>query len=314
MKNRKINFQYTACRYSFSKNLSRLQRIGTIFGYALWVCLHKRRALAQNKIQTQLNLSPSNALDIAYNSFLHAGRSFSEILVTRAVDHRFMNSRVRLLNPKNIHTMTSIPRPIIATTAHLGAWELMAGILRISFQGRRSQIIVKGLKNKKFQKALTALRQIGAVEIIQSKNAASQVLPALRRDNGVSAFLVDHHTRRSKAMFLPFLSEPATVNFGPALLALRSNALVWPIFMVRSHPGHFNLHSFPALDTATLQGTLRDKLKTIVSFYTLAVEKMVRSYPEQWFWMHNRWRSQPRGEEIVDPSLYQVKKEQLINP
>ena len=295
-----------------AENLTRIQKVGALCGYLLWICLPKRRALAQHAVQARMNKSPDQARRIAYNSFLHTGRSFVEITANRNVDHRFMSSRVRIADPSNFKSLCAASRPIVATTAHLGAWELLAGILRLRFHERRAQIIVKSLKNESLQSGLTLLRKIGRVEIVHSKNAATQVLPALRQDKGVSAFLVDHNTKRNQALFLPFLSAPATVNFGPALMAIRSQALVWPIFLIRNSPGHFVLHSHPALDTATLHGSLRHKLNTVVCFYTQAVEHMVRAYPDQWFWLHKRWKSRPRGEEIVEPKKYTVHRENLM--
>ncbi|MFP4034020.1 MAG: lysophospholipid acyltransferase family protein [Desulfovermiculus sp.] len=307
-----LPFQFIVSLSPLAENLPRTQRAGAVFGQFLWTCLPKRRALAQEAVRVQLDKDPGQARRIAYHSFLHTGRSFAEVTASRNVDHRFMASRVTIADPTNFHALTASSRPIVATTGHLGAWELMAGILRWAFQDRRAQIIVKSLKNEAFQSGLALLRKVGPVEIVHSKNAASQVLPALRQHNGISAFLVDHNTRRSKALFLPFLSAPASVNFGPALIALRAKALVWPIFLLRNGPGQFILRSSPALDTTTLQGTLQDKLKTVVSFYTLSVEHMVRSYPEQWFWMHKRWKSRPKGEKIVDPRLHKIGRENLF--
>ena len=307
-----LPFQCLVSLSPLAKELIPIQKAGTAFGNMLWHCLPKRRALAQDSIQSRLHLDPARARDVAYQSFLHTGKSFFEVVASRNVDHRFVQSRVCIQNAENFYKMTTISRPIVATTAHLGAWELMVGILRVAFQGRRAQIIVKSLKNESFQSGLALLRQIGPVEIIHSKNAAKQVLPALRQDRGISAFLVDHNTKRSKALFLPFLTFPATINFGPALLALRAKALVWPIFMLRNGLGQFTLYSYPALDTTTLQGTLQTRIKTVVSFYSQAVEDMVRMYPEQWFWLHKRWKSRPKDEEIVDPRSYPVQADNLM--
>jgi KDO2-lipid IV(A) lauroyltransferase len=82
--------------------------------------------------------------------------------------------------------------------------------------------------------------------------------------------------------------------------------------MLRSGPGRFTLCSYPALDTASLEGTLQTKIKTVVNFYTQAVEDMVRPHPEQWFWLHKRWKSRPRGEKIVDPAAYPVLQSCLV--
>ena len=90
------------------------------------------------------------------------------------------------------------------------------------------------------------------------------------------------------------------MNAGPALLAVRSGAVVWPCFLVREPDGEgraryaFELH--PPLDTTGLEGSREEKIRRTAMFYTEAVEATVRAHPEQWFWMHRRWKTRPPGE------------------
>ena len=108
------------------------------------------------------------------------------------------------------------------------------------------------------------------------------------------AFLVDHNTSRDEAIFLPFLGEEAAVNRGPALIAVRSNALVCPIFLLRDKDKYVLCMEEP-LDPLELQGTSEEKIEAVTRFYTAAVERIVRRAPEQWFWMHNRWKTKKRA-------------------
>jgi KDO2-lipid IV(A) lauroyltransferase len=110
----------------------------------------------------------------------------------------------------------------------------------------------------------------------------------------MTAFLVDHNCSREEAVFLPFLGKTAAVNMGPALLALRSKALVLPVFLLREEGMQYRFQVGEALDTATLTGTREEKIRAIARFYTRAVEHMVHERPEQWFWMHKRWKTRPR--------------------
>jgi KDO2-lipid IV(A) lauroyltransferase len=142
---------------------------------------------------------------------------------------------------------------------------------------------------------MTHFRQRDNVEIVSQNNAAPRVRSNLS-NKGISAFLVDHNCSRGKAVFLPFLGEYAAVNMGPALLALRCRAVVWPVFMLREGDNYV-IRSLEPLDTQTVDGSLRDKVEQVASFYTRAVESVVREYPEQWFWMHRRWKTRPRWEK-----------------
>jgi KDO2-lipid IV(A) lauroyltransferase len=132
---------------------------------------------------------------------------------------------------------------------------------------------------------------------VDHRQAVFTVLKALKR-NGLTAFLVDHNSPRNEAVFLPFLNETAAVNMGPAVLAVKANATVVPVFLVRDEQGGYVFHVAPPLATGELSGTREEKIRQVAEFYTGAVEKYVRKYPEQWFWMHKRWKTRPEPEDV----------------
>jgi KDO2-lipid IV(A) lauroyltransferase len=80
---------------------------------------------------------------------------------------------------------------------------------------------------------------------------------------------------------------------GPALLALRSKAVILPVFMLREGGTMYRFEVGESLDTATLTGSREENIRTIAAFYTRAVERMIEAHPEQWFWMHKRWKTRP---------------------
>jgi KDO2-lipid IV(A) lauroyltransferase len=137
------------------------------------------------------------------------------------------------------------------------------------------------------------LRGARGMLMIDHRKASDIVLPKLRA-GGVAAFLVDHNTSRKEAMFLPFLEDTAAVNMGPASLALRAKAAVYPVFLIRDGKGGHILHLLPPLHTATLEGSIKERVQAIAAFYTDAVAEMVRRHPEQWFWMHRRWKTREK--------------------
>jgi KDO2-lipid IV(A) lauroyltransferase len=233
---------------------------------------------------------------MARENFRQTGTAFLEVFLTPKVDHRFIRSNVSFADPDQFSRMEDIQRPIVGATGHFGAWELLAPIFSLSFSSRQRQIIVKHPKDLEFAALISHYRRFGGNRIVSHDQAAPLVLRCLRR-NGISAFLVDHNTKRSKSMFLPFLGREASVNIGPAVLAVRSKALIWPIFLIREGRGKYMFHSRPPLDTAALTGSMEDKVHTAALFYTQAVQDMIVRHPEQWFWMHQRWRTRPVKEK-----------------
>lgn len=264
-----------------------LSRLGNGLGRLMWHTLPSRRKLAVNNVARHLNLPEREARALARVSFRHNARSFVEILLT---DRFGMESpRLRIADPELFQKLLTCDRPIVAATAHLGAWELLASMLGELYAAPRPRVVVvRRYRNPAVQAFISSRREARGATMAGHRTVAATVLRALRK-NGIVAFLVDHNAQRSEALFLPFLGEEAAVNMGPALLAVRAEALIWPVFLLREADGYvFRLQA--PLDTATLTGNREEKVAAAAHFYTEAVGRAVRMAPEQWFWMHNRWK------------------------
>lgn len=265
-----------------------LERLGSCLGRLIWTCLPWRRKLATDNVARHLDVPRDEARDIARQSFCHSGRSFTEILLT---DRFGLDSpRLRFAQPDLKRALSECARPIVATTAHIGAWELLASLLgQIYAPPRPRMVVVRRYPDPAVQAFITTRREASGATMIGHRTVAASVLKALRQ-NGIVAFLVDHHALRGESLFLPFLGEKAAVNMGPALLAVRAGALLWPIFLLRDG-GDYVMSLEEPLDTAVLTGSREDKVRAAALFYTGAVERIVQAHPTQWFWMHNRWKS-----------------------
>jgi KDO2-lipid IV(A) lauroyltransferase len=269
---------------------------GALLGEIMWTASPGRRKLAVRSISHHLGLDNMSATRIARQNFRHTGSSFIEMFLTRKVDLRFTAANISFVDASRFRHIKNIQRPIVAATGHFGSWELLSPLLAMHFSKRECQIIVKHPKDRAFAEIVAYYRGVGGNQIVSKDQAASRVLRCLSH-NGISAFLVDHNAKRSKSIFLPFLGEQASVNLGPAVLAIRSRAIVWPIFLLRIGRGKYQVHSHEPLDCTQLSGKMQEKVKRVTEFYTQAVEQMVERYPEQWFWMHKRWRTRPLGEK-----------------
>lgn len=276
---------------------SGVEKNGNMLGRLMWSALQKRRQSTIQTVRGRLDTDLDTATRISRESFTHSARSFLEIFLTRSVDHRFIEERLILADPEMTRRFATCPRPIVGVTGHLGAWELQVGMLNILFERERSkQVVVRLPKDQALGRLMVHLRTQPGIDIVPHRDAAAKALACLR-NNGVTAFLVDHNCKRKEALFLPFLGRIAAVNMGPALVAVRSKAIVWPVFMTREPGGRYMGHVLSPLDTQELTGSTKDKVRETAAFYTNAVETMVRRYPEQWFWMHNRWKTRPSSDD-----------------
>ena len=264
--------------------------MANIFAFFVWNFSKERRNLATRNIEKHLDVSADKAREIARASFSENFCSFAEILHTQNFSCDELGKRLFIPTQKNWEDFQKCDRPIVATTGHFGSWELLASMLGdIISTDRPRTSVVRKYPNPAVQQFITEQREARGATMIGHRLAAVTVLRALRK-KGLVAFLVDHRPRKSESIMLPFLGQETAVNIGPALLAVRAKAVIWPIFLNREKNGTYTYYIHDSLDTAILEGTLEEKIAAAALFYTQAVETHVRQYPSQWFWMHDRWR------------------------
>lgn len=265
------------------------RKIASGIGTILWYFLRSRRKIAIESIQKHLNLSQSKAKEIARESFRQNALSFLETAFIPLFG--FHHPLIEVTNAELKQKMSNGEYPVVAVTAHIGAWELLAGLFGDYPKEYPHIVVVRHYKNKAINDFTIQMRSSRGSQILGHRDAVMPILRALKK-KGMVAFLVDHNTSHSEAIFLPFLGELAAVNKGPALLALRAEAHIFSVFLIRKDE-HYVIHIEDLLDTKKLQGDREIKIETIARAYTQAVERIVRLAPEQWFWMHKRWKTRP---------------------
>lgn len=264
--------------------------MGSVLGRALWWLLPGRRGLACAAVHRRLGVSWPEARRIAQESFRHTGMAFAEIFRGRTTGPRFLQEQVIVERPDLLRALFCSTRPAVVVSGHLGAWELLVALMALFPHRPACQVVVRLPKTAFMRGLVLHARNQARIHTVGHRDASAGVL-AMLRAGGLAAFLVDHHCRRNEAERLAFLGREASINRGPALLAVRAKAEVWPLFLVREPAaGSFRLLQEVPLDTWSLTGAPAVRVRAVCRFYTQAVERAIRRYPQQWFWMHRRWK------------------------
>ena len=120
------------------------------------------------------------------------------------------------------------------------------------------------------------------------------------RDGGILGILADVNAHPKEGVFVPFFGVPACTTSGPAIFALRSGAMIFPTFCVwEKEEKRYRLIHGSLIEPVRTGDRKRDIVET-TALYTAEMEKVVRAYPDQWMWIHRRWKTRPPGE----PELY----------
>ena len=188
-------------------------------------------------------------------------------------------------------------QPIILFTGHVGAWELSS--FGLSLRESPISFLVRRLDNPKVEELVDRIRMRFGNQSVDKRGAARPMLNILR-SGGTLGLLVDLNTLDEEAIFVDFFGVPASTTFMLAKLALRTNATVLPIFVPWDESsGKFLVHILPCVPVER-SGNEDEDIRKLTARLTKVVEDYIRRYPDQWLWIHKRWKTRPKGE----PDLY----------
>jgi KDO2-lipid IV(A) lauroyltransferase len=197
---------------------------------------------------------------------------------------------------EHLQTALQQQRGVILFTGHLGAWELSS--FGLSLFGYPLSFLVRQIDNPKIEAIVDRARRSRGNRTIDKTSAAREMLQILR-DGGALGILVDLNTLDREAIFVDFFGRPASTTFIVAKLALRTGAEVLPVFA----PWDQERKQIKLIIGEPLRiertGDENEDVRRLTQEYTRVVEDYVRRYPDQWLWIHRRWKTRPAGEESL---------------
>jgi KDO2-lipid IV(A) lauroyltransferase len=211
-------------------------------------------------------------------------------------------SRERLLSYtewrglENLETAKADGKAVILFTGHVGAWELSS--FGLSLKGHPLSFLVRRLDNPRVEQLVDRIRTRFGNQSVDKRGAARPMLTILR-NGGTLGLLVDLNTLDDEAIFVDFFGVPASTTFMLAKLALRTDAVVLPIFAPWDEKlGKFLVHTLPPVSIERT-GDEQEDVRRFTAELSRSVEDYIRRYPEQWLWIHKRWKTRPPGEKEI---------------
>jgi len=188
-------------------------------------------------------------------------------------------------------------RGVLLLTAHLGGWEV--GSFVHSLNGYPLRVVVRALDNPYLERLSQRYRTLHGNATFSKQEFARGLISAMRSGETVGV-LMDTNMTPPQGVFVPFFGIDACTASGVARVALRTAAAVVPAFTVwHEEQQGYRIHFEPALTLVRTGDGEADAMANTARF-TAAIEAFVRRYPDQWLWVHRRWKSRPAGE----PPLY----------
>jgi KDO2-lipid IV(A) lauroyltransferase len=172
-------------------------------------------------------------------------------------------------------------------TGHIGFWE--AGCILLPLHGIPTDLIYKQMKNPYVEKRILALREATGTRAIEKKRAARKILRSLG-DNRAVAVLIDQRVSRREGVVVNFFNRPVNATPIIALMAIKQGTPIVPAFSRRLPDHRYEIAFAPMITFPQEENPTAETVIAATQLLTDQIEAAVRRSPEQWFWVHDRWR------------------------
>jgi KDO2-lipid IV(A) lauroyltransferase len=274
--------------------------LGVGLGRAAYRILPGRRHVALDNLTLVYgdSLSPAARAMLARRCFEHLGLTTVECCRLFFGSAERVLRRVRGTGTEHIAKALAQGRGIFFLTGHFGNWELLAATHGLA--GFGLSVVVRPLDNPYLDALIARARARSGLRAISKREAVQGVRAALARGECIG-ILLDQDAGR-EGVFVPFLGHAASTSRALAVLALKTRAPVVPAFIHRLPDGSHELVLDPEIPLV-ITGDLDHDILVNTARFTAAIERHVRAHPEQWFWVHRRWKTRPPGESAALPAV-----------
>ena len=188
---------------------------------------------------------------------------------------------------ENYQAAVAQGKGVLSIVAHFGNWELMT--IAVPMFLKPMDIVYRPLDNPVIDNMVEYVRTMNGNELIPKGGSGKRIMELLK-ENHIIGILSDQNVTTHEGVFVDFFGRPACTGVGLAVMALRSGAPVIPAFMARQKSGKYKLILKPAVEITHTDNYDADLVVNTQRF-TKIVEAIVREYPDQWFWFHQRWKT-----------------------
>lgn len=267
--------------------------VGRGIGNLAYLLAFKRRHLALENIRLALGqeLSPVEQRRVARRSFAHLGMNLMEYFTFPNLNRRKIEGTTLFSGKKHLDSALGEGRGVLCLTGHMGNWDLLGSAL--AFRGYPVSLVSKVSRSRAINRVWMDYREDVGVRIFSGSGAMKDILRQLKK-GGIVGLVVDQNALRKDGIFVPFFGREACTLTAIAVLARRTGAPVVPIYSFREGSKLRVVVQAP-LESGEIEDMNEDVFQRTLR-YSQWTEAVIRRHPEQWTWLHNRWRTRPPGE------------------
>ena len=259
--------------------------IGNITGFFSWLILGKYRCLARHNLRIAFGAekSPRELGRLARRNFQRLSTNLLSSIKLSAALFETLKKRIVIENFEVLDRHLRAGRPVVLVLSHLGNWELIAQIVPRLLHGFRISTVYQKLENRFIDQYVHRLRAHTGAQLFDRKEGFQKPIELLRA-GGLIGILSDQHAG-DHGLWVPLFGRLASTSPLPALLAKRTNAVIVAAALYTDGVARWRLVVEPALDTKN------ESVESLTFKTNEIIAQQVRRAPEDWFWLHNRWKT-----------------------
>ena len=267
--------------------------LGSGVGDVLYFSLRKRRRIARRNLQIAFGgeKPPDELARICRESFRNVGKTAIEFLRFRKLSFDNIWDEVTVEGEEHLTEALARGKGAIIFLPHMGNWELLAPVYGALIPNRAKAIAFR-LKNRCLNDLVAAYREILSLRLIYRKHAVRETLRALR-DNQAVGFFADQNAGR-EGVFVDFFGKQASAVRGPVTFALKTGAPILLSMDIRQPDHRHRVLISPPINLE-ITGDVERDVQTNTTRILKHLEGHIRRHPDQWLWLHDRWKTQPES-------------------
>jgi KDO2-lipid IV(A) lauroyltransferase len=263
------------------------RRMGRGIGFLLGRALRYRRAYVLDTLRRCLPDRASDAERIADDMYYNLGLLIAECLHFAGRPENF-EQYVGRRGLEHLEAMLARGRGALVLMGHIGNWELMG--LAVAPVRRQVNVVVKSIGSAGVDAYWRAARARMGIRLLPRDDAMRACIKALRAGE-IVALVLDQNMRRHRGIFVDFFGQPACTTPGLAYLSAATRTPVLPAYMIRDADGRHTFCMDPPIEAPPDRED--ETIRAYTQRYTSALEAIIRAHPEQWTWIHKRWKTKP---------------------
>ncbi len=259
--------------------------LGRALGFCAWVLLPSYRELARRNVEIAFGAEKAAAEKrrIVRRHFQQLGANLLSGMKLNAMPLEKVAALVATEGADHVHRELRAGRPVVLVLSHLGNWELFAQILPHHFAYKRLSTVYQKLGNRYLDRFVRQQRARFGVELFDRSEGFQEAIRLLR-GGGMIGILSDQHAG-DHGLWTPFFGRMASTSPLPALLCKRTGAALIVASLYTAGPGKWRMTFSPSF------GAPNDSVPELSAQTNLAIAEQIRRAPEDWFWVHNRWKT-----------------------